>query len=54
MEDRIITFTASEIKDLTDGIVIAIKELDKYENGSDRQVSDRLEKLLDQKIRITR
>jgi hypothetical protein len=41
--ERTITLTDKEITDICKGLVIAMKELDRYENGSDRILADRLE-----------
>lgn len=46
MEKKKIELTEREISDVYQGLVIAMKELDKYENGSDRILADRLEAIV--------
>lgn len=46
MDKLIITLTETNINDISQGLLIAMKELDKYEKGRDRILSDRLEVLL--------
>lgn len=46
MKEKNIKLTDADLEDTYAGFVIAMKELDKYKNGSDRLLADRLEKLL--------
>jgi DNA-binding Xre family transcriptional regulator len=43
MEQKTIILTYKEVSDLLQGLVIAMKELDKYEKGLDKIFADRLE-----------
>ncbi|MEY8758951.1 hypothetical protein [Chryseobacterium tongliaoense] len=43
MEQKTITLTYQEFSDILQGLVIAMKELDKYEKGLDKIFADRLE-----------
>lgn len=46
MEKKTIKLTERELTDVYQGLVLAMKELDKYENGSDRRLADRLEAIV--------
>lgn len=46
MEQKTIKLTDAEIMDIRHGLVIAMKELDKYDKGSDKKLADRLEIIL--------
>lgn len=37
------TLSGQDFQDINDGLVLAMKELDKYENSADKILSDRLE-----------
>ncbi len=45
MEQKTITLTYSDFSDIIQGLVIAMKELDKYDKGLDRIFADRLESI---------
>lgn len=51
MEQKTITLTYKDFSNILQGFIIAMKELDKYENGLDRIFADRLE-IICQKIEI--
>jgi hypothetical protein len=46
VQEKIIRVSDKDLDDLHKAFVIAMKELDKYKNGSDRLLANRLEVLL--------
>jgi hypothetical protein len=46
VEENIIKLTDQDLDDLYEAFVIAMKELDRYEKGADKILSNRLEVLL--------
>lgn len=47
MEEKLVRLTEKEITDIYQGLVVAMKELDKYEKGTDRLLADRLELIVE-------